>query len=209
MTPNLNALTRRVTLTWLDTLRLPLAAAERVAKRAGKESALAPPTLAFDSFEASVKEFVARATGDDKLQTLAQLQRAEIDQRGEAIALKVAAEATRAETLEEAEQREAVLQRQREEAARRTAEKERQAEQERLASQKRVAEQAAAREATEREASRKRDDLLADQARRAEASALQAEAEALEVKARAVKTRGDVLKLDKAVRAKKAARKTR
>lgn len=203
----ITTLTRRATLTWLEAVRLPLTAAERVAQRAGQQDAVAQPALAFATFEASVKETIGRLTGDLTLQDLARLQRAELAQRSEALTKKAEAAATRTEVLSEADQRARNLERERVETERKAAEREQQAERDRLAAQQKVAAQAAKKEAATREAARKREQLIADQARQAEADRLQAEAEALTAKERAVRTQGEVLKLDKAVQAKKTARK--
>ena len=81
----LNTLTRKATLSWLETLRVPLSAAELVAKRSGRETATWAPSLAFGAFEVAVKDTVGRLTGDDTLEGLARLQRAEIGQRREAV----------------------------------------------------------------------------------------------------------------------------
>ncbi|HVE94305.1 MAG TPA: hypothetical protein VNB24_05245, partial [Acidimicrobiales bacterium] len=91
----LNTVTRKATLTWLDTLRLPLTAAERVAKRAGQERATVAPAAAFSTFEATVKETIGRLTGDETLQGLARLQRAELEQRARAEEKQTEAETVR------------------------------------------------------------------------------------------------------------------
>jgi len=204
----LNGMTRRATLAWLDTVRLPLTAAEQVAKRAGQEHATSAPAAAFGSFEATVKETVGRLTGDDTLQGLARLQRAELEQRGRAAEKQTEAAAVREAALREAEQREAALERQRAETQRRADARERQVEQERLDAERKVANQTANKKAALRESARKVDQALDEKAKRAEAERLRIEAEALRAKEHAVAAQGAVLDLDKAVKTKKAARKS-
>ncbi len=59
---------------WLQSVRLPLTAAERIARP--EDAASWPPAVAFTKVEAGVNGFVGRITGDQTLIGLANLQRA-------------------------------------------------------------------------------------------------------------------------------------
>lgn len=202
-----NTLTRRATLTWLEAMRLPLTAAERIATRTGRKETTSGPAAAFGLFEAKVKDTVGRLTADDTLQGLARLQRAELRERLEAAEKQLEAQATREKALAEADHREAALERQREEIELRAAQREQELEQQRAEAKRAVAAESAKKQAAQRDAAAKTQRHLDDQATRAEAERLRVEAEALKAKEQAVAAQGAVLDLDRAVKTKKAARK--
>jgi hypothetical protein len=196
---------RRDTLNlWLRGVRLPLTAVEAVTKQ---DAASWPPALAFSEGEATVKRFVGRLTGDQVLVGLANLQRAEVLQRREALALQADAVATREEARREAEADQAELERRRQQAEARAAERERKAEEDRRRAEAEVARKEADAKAAARKQAGTRQDAIDAAATKAEAARLRKEQQALRSKEQAVAAQRNVLDLDDKVRAKKAARK--
>ena len=72
---------------WLRGVRIPLTVAEAALKR-GQDTSDWGPTLAFAKVEAAAKSFVGNLVHDDTLIGLANLQRAEVTHREEALAKK-------------------------------------------------------------------------------------------------------------------------
>src|SRR5205085_11065608 len=62
----LQQIPRTIVRTWLRTARLPLDAVEAVVRR-GEHDVEWPPAIAFDSFEAAVKQFAGSLLHDDEL----------------------------------------------------------------------------------------------------------------------------------------------
>lgn len=201
----INQISRQALGLWLKGLRLPLTAAERIARPS--DAATWPPAVAFTKVEAGVNGFVGTLTRDQTLIGLANLQRAEVEQREKAAAKAAEADETLAAAKQRAEAEEAELERQRDQAERRAAEREQQAEHEAQAAAERVEREASKKKAAARKQSAARKSAVETQAAKSETVRLRKEAEALEKKEQAVKAEGTVLDLDKAVRAKKAARK--
>jgi hypothetical protein len=192
---------------WLRSVRWPLTVAETVVRRGDAKRAW-PPALAFEMFEGAVKDVVGRITRDDTLVELAALQRAEVAQRRRAVALENEAASTRTEVQQDVEAEQARLAERRTEAQRRSQEQEARAEADRQKA-KRALEQ---RNARKRSAAKAKAATTAkridEEATAAEAARLRKNAQALRAKEKAVAAQGKVLDLDKAVRAKRAARRT-
>jgi len=192
---------------WLQGVRFPLTAVQRVVAPAD-EGASWPPAIAFGRFEATVKDVVGRLTGDEVLLGLANLQRTEAAKREEAIEKRAAAERTRAEARAKAREAEAELDRERRAAAERDRRREEEiAEREREAKAL-AARRASAKRTTAEKVATTRQKAVDSAAQQAEATRLRKEERALRAKAAAVEAEGEILDLDKAVRAKKAVRKT-
>ena len=149
MTLEINQIRREALGLWLQGVRLPLTAVERIARPA--DAANWPPAVAFARAEAAVKGFVGRLTGDQTLIGLGNLQRAEAAQREQAVAKTAEAEATRAEARREAEARESDLERQRQQAEQRAEDRERKVEQDKRDAQQQVAQQKTKKEAATRQ----------------------------------------------------------
>jgi hypothetical protein len=204
MTMDIDQIRRDALALWLRGVRLPLTAVEAVTKQ---DPATWLPALAFADGEATVKRFVGRITGDDVLVGTANLQRAEVLQRREALALHADAEATRTEARREAEAEQAELERHRQQAEARAEERERKAEADRQRAEAEVARKAAEAKASARKQAATRKDAIDAAAAKAEAARLRKEEQALRAKEQAVAAQRSVLDLDDKVRAKKAARK--
>ena len=201
-----DTLVRRAVDIGLMGARLPLTTYELVARR-GQPSDQWRPAIAFEAFEASVKDVAAKLTGDDTLATVSQLQRGEVELRAEALdkAAEADARAEQAEARAEAE-------RQRLAEAERSAQERAAAQEQAVEEQRRRKEQEAADRARKRkEASRKataaREEQLEREATEARAEELAREEAALKAKQRAVATRSAERAVDRQVQAKKDARK--
>ncbi len=204
---NVNQL-RRWTLTlWLRSVRLPLTVAETVLRR-GDDNATWPPVLAFEMFEGSVRDVVGQLTGDDVLVELGALQRAQVAERRRAAALEVGAASTRVAVRQDTEADKARLAEQRKDADRRKREREARAEADRQKAQRAVEERSARKRAAARATATTTTKAIDREATSAEAARLRKNAQALKAKQKAVGAQGKVLDLDKAVRARKAARRT-
>lgn len=192
---------------WLRGVRLPLTAVERFAAPSD-EPASWPPAIAFEKLEAGVKDAIGRATGDEVLVGLANLQRTEVAKREEALAKRAAAEQTRHEARVEAQEAEAELARERRAAAERDRRRHEQVEAREREAKAAAARRASAKRTSAKKAAATRTKAVDAAAQQAEAARLRKEERALQAKAAAVEAEGEVLDLDKAVRAKKAIRKT-
>jgi hypothetical protein len=182
--------------------RLPLTLADRVLARGQEDTSTWPPNLAFDKFEAGVKDIVGLATRDDTLVTAARLQRAEITRlesaraaRGHAT--KVVDEARREELDGQREAVEAAA----DEGERRIDDAEREAEQ-------RAAKEAEAKRSATRTTAAKRRQAVGKQAARTDVQRARSRGEALRARKGAVEARGKALELDGAVQAKTSSRRS-
>ena len=204
---NVNQIRRSMLSLWLRSVRMPLTVAETIVRR-GNDNRAWPPALAFEMFEVSVKDAVGRVTRDDLLVELAALQRAEVAQRRRAVALEVEATSTRVAVLQDVEADEARFAEQRKEADRRARAREARAEADRQKAKRVVDERSAKKRAAATATATARTKAIDRQATSADAVRLRKNAQALRAKKKAVAAQGNVLNLDKAVRARKTARRT-
>lgn len=196
-----------VVRTWLRTARLPLKAVESVTRRGDQDVEWAP-AIAFDSFEASVKQIAGSVLRDEELVQEGRLAQARVGQLRKAVELDAVAEQRKAEAdaefrqrreadeqsrqqvEQQAAKREAALEREREDKKRRAAEDER-----------RKREQVAKVEAVEEKA-------VARQDRAAHSTRISAEREALQHEREAVAAKTRMSDIDKELERTKAARKS-
>ena len=186
--------------------RLPLTVAEKLLAR---RDSTWPPALVFDKVEAGVKDIVGRATHDETLQASARLQRAKVTKREEAMAERAHAAEVQQQAEARAEARRAELAAKREAVEDAEAQRERQIEQAEREARERAAQEAEAKRSATRTTAAKRKQAVSKRATRADAERLEAESQALRAKQAAVEARGETLDLDKAVQAKKSARRSR
>lgn len=205
---NVHTIQQHALSLWLKGARLPLTVAENVVKR-GEDTANWPPSIAFEKVEASVKGTLGRITGDDHLVGLANLQRTEVEKRVEALEKQTEAEVRRAAASREEARTRQELDEQREVAAETAAQRKQRLAAEKRQARREVEDRAGRRKTATRKAAAAHDEVTDRKARRAEQDRLAAEADALEVEARAVEAEGELLALDDAVEAKKAARRAR
>jgi hypothetical protein len=88
----------------LRTARLPLDAVEGVVRR-GQHDVEWPPAIAFDSFEATVKQFAGSIFHDDELTQEGLLGQARVTQLRKAVELDALAEQREAQAEDEFQQR--------------------------------------------------------------------------------------------------------
>ncbi len=186
--------------------RLPLTVAEKLLAR---RDSTWPPAFVFDKVEAGVKDIVGRATHDETLQASARLQRAKVTKREEAMAERAHAAEVQQQGEARVEARRAELAAKREAVEDAEAQRERQIEQAELEARERAAQEAEAKRSATRTTAAKRKQAVSKRATRANVERLGAESQALRAKQAAVEARGDTLDLDKAVQAKKSARRSR
>ena len=203
---NVNEIRRCSLDLWLQIVRLPLTMTEVVIRRRDDDGTW-PPAMAFETFEGTVKGFVGRVTHDDTLVELARLQSAEITQRRRSHELQVEATAVAAGASREAAEQQEMLERDRKVANERAREAKRQLEADRDHAKRALEERTAKKRAASRAAAATRSRTIEREATKADANRLRKDAAALRAKKPAVAAQGEVLKLDKAVRAKKTNRR--
>jgi len=203
---NVNEIRRWSLDLWLQTVRLPLTMTEVVVRRRDDDGTW-PPAMAFETFEGTVKGFVGRVTHDDTLVELARLQSAEITQRRRSHELQVEATAVAAGASREAAEQQEMLDRDRKLANEQAREARRQLEADRDHAKRALEERTAKKRAANRAAAATRSTTIEREATKADANRLRKDAAALRAKKPAVAAQGEVLKLDKAVRAKKTNRR--
>lgn len=204
----LQRIPRTIVRTWLRTARLPLKAVESVTRRGPGQNVGWAPAIAFDAFEASVKQIAGSVLRDEELVQEGRLAQARVGQLRKAVELDAVAEQREAEAdaefrqrreaddqrrrqvEQETAQREAVLERDRQEKKRRAAEEER-----------RKQEQVAKVEAVEEK-------VVARQERAAHATRISAERDALQHEREAVAAKTRTSKIDEELERTKAARKS-
>jgi hypothetical protein len=192
---------------WLRALRLPLNGVEAVVHRDG--DAQWPPSIAFEGFEAAVREHTGRFLRDERLLQKAQLQRAEVAQRRRALEQQeeAARKAAEADQRFQAEQQAAEQQRQR--AERDAAQRKARLERERQETERKAAERLAAKEAAQQEAAEKRDRTVRSTERAARTKRLDVEDAVVAKQEQAVRARAGSRQLKEQAEATKARRQTR
>jgi hypothetical protein len=208
MTMRIDQIPRNALELGLRGARLPLTVAETVLAR-GQDTSSWPPVLLFDKVEAGMKDIVGRATHDEALQAAAQLQRAEVAKREEALVRRTKAVEVAAGAAARADDRREQLGSEREALDAESAERTQQIEEAEREAHERAAREAAAKRSATRTTAAKRKKAVATQAARSDADRLRSEAEALRVEEASVEARGEALELDRAVEAKKAERRSR
>jgi len=202
----LQEIPRTVVRVWLRTARLPLQAVEVVAHR-GDHGTEWPPALAFESFEAQVKQVAGSVLRDDALVEEGRLTEAKVVQLRKAATLETVAERRKATAdAKLAAQRESAGQRRRRvehDATKREAALER----ERAAKKHRVEREAGQKKQAAARAETARSKALERQERAAAKTRVEQERAALRKERTAVAKKQRVTKADKDIRATKAVRK--
>jgi len=203
---SLQTIQRTAVKSWLLAVRLPLSAAEVVV---GKQGAQWPPALAFEGFEASVKRNLGHLLGDSQLVQEGTLGQGKVEQLLRATELEEAAERRRvegearlAERHETAEEANRLIERRQEE-------REAQVQQDQAQREQAVEVKARRKEEAARAADQSRQEAVAAQERQARATRLDSEANALRHEREAVEAKREVVEVDQALEATKAARKKR
>ena len=192
---------------WLRAVRLPLSGVEAVVHRDG--DAQWPPSIAFEGFEAAVREQAGRLLRDERLLQKAQLQRAEVAQRRRALEhqQEAAQKAAEAERRFQAEQQAAEQQRQR--AEREAEQRAVRLERERQEAERRTQQQLEAKEQAQQEAAEKRSRAVRSTERAARTKRLDVEDKVLTKEEQAVRAREGSRQLKQQAEATKARRQAR
>jgi hypothetical protein len=204
MSMSLQTIPRTAVRSWLSAVRLPLSAAERVV---GKQGTDWPPAVVFEGFEAGVKRSVGNLIGDTQLVQEGTLERAKVSQLQRAAELEAAAERRREEAAARFEDRKETVQERDKRLEREQQEREAKLEQEKAERKRAVEASARKKEEAARKADEARKKAVAAQERQARATRLAAESAALDSEREAVAAKGEVLDVDRALNATKAARK--
>lgn len=189
---------------WLTAVRLPLTATERVV---GKQGADWPPAVAFEGFEAQVKRRIGSLVKNPQLVQEGTLEQGKVNQLRKAAELEAEAEERRLQAESRYENRKETVQETKQRVERGQQEREDRLEREKAERQREVAETARKKEEAARKADKVGKDAVAAQERQARATRITAESEALQHEKQAVAAKGEVLDVDRALKATKAARK--
>ncbi len=189
---------------WLSAVRLPLTAAEVVA---GKKGADWPPAVAFEGFEAGVKRTVGSLVKNDQPMQEGALEQAKVEQLRRASELEAKAEEHRSAAEARFEDRKETVQETKQRVEREAQQREAKLEQEKDQRTKAVEETARKKREAARQADEARQKAVAAKEREARTTRIAAESEALQHERQAVAAKGEVLDVDRALNATKAARK--
>ena len=201
---SLQTIPRTAVRSWLSLVRLPLTAAELVV---GKQGADWPPAVAFGGFEAGVKKGVGMLIGDSQLVQEGMLERGKVEQLRDAAELEAVAEQRRVEAEARFEDRKETVEERARRVEREAEERKAKVEQEEADRKQAVEEAARRKEEAARSADEARQKAVAAQERQARGARLAAESEALDHEKEAAAAKADVLGVDQALKATKAARK--
>jgi len=200
---SLQTIPRTALRSWLSVVRLPLTAAELAI---GKQGSDWPPAVAFDGFEAGLKKGVGTLIGDSQLVQEAMLERGKVEQLRDA-ELEAAAERRRQESVARFEDRKEAVRESARRVEREQEENKARLEREEADRKRAVEETARGKEEAAKTADQARRKAVAAQERQARATRLAAESEALDHERDAAEAKGDLLAVDRALKATKAARK--
>jgi trichohyalin len=191
---------------YLRALRIPVSAAERLARQQGNESW--PPSLAFERFEAKVEGAAGVVLRDDELLQSATLREAKIAKLQEARTLKAASDVERGNARDKQRKREAEITTQRGKAARVAAERKRAIDNEAERKKRDAEHEAAKKQHAVKSQERAQKEVIERRERATKAAALDAESEALDLTDEALEAREKVDLIDKTLEGNKEARKT-
>lgn len=203
---NVQAAPRMLVSSYLSALRLPLTISERIAKQQGNEQW--PPALAFERFEAGVETLAGSLLRDAALTDKGRLRQAKVGQLRRAAELETLAEQERKQADDRLEQRRQQVAEERQETERRAEQRKRELERQAELHEQKVAEKAEKRATVARQARAAQEKAIAREERAAKKQALDAQARALDVTKDALETEEKVELIDKTIEGSKEARKT-
>ncbi|HVL80781.1 MAG TPA: hypothetical protein VM840_04215 [Actinomycetota bacterium] len=192
--------------TWLRAVRLPLSVAERVTGRDG--DAGWAPSVVYDAFASQVKGMTGLVLRDDDLMTESRLHQTKVEKVREAKQAEALAEIRRAEADQRMRREKAELEREKAEIAQRAEERTEQLEQQKQRAKASTRTAAAKREQSARQKAEAR--TKAAQARREAARPAEVEDElrAVRTAEQAVAAKSKVARIDQALEANKARRRS-
>lgn len=188
--------------------RLPLTAAEAVLRRGEHDTDWAP-TIAFEAFEANVKQIVGSVLHDEQLADEGRLEQAKVAQLRKAIELEAVAEQRKAEADRDYQQRHAADEARRQQVKQSAEQRESALEQERISKLRQAEERANEQQAKAEQDKAAADKAIAKQERAARRTKVTAERQALRKERDAVVADSEVIELDHKLEATKAARTAR
>jgi hypothetical protein len=203
----LQRIPRTFVCTWLRTARLPLTAVEAVVRR-GEHDVEWAPALAFDSFEATVKQLAGSILHDAELAQEGQVAQARVGQLRKAVELDAVAEQRKTQADAEFEQRRHADEERRRQVEQQAAQREAALERERADKKRRVAEEDARKRNQAARVEAAEEKVVAREERAARATRIAAEREALEHERDAVAAKGRVTEIDEKLEDTKTARKS-
>jgi colicin import membrane protein len=202
----LHTVPRVVVRTWLRAARLPLQAAEAIS-RPGQHEAEWPPTLAFEAFEAQVKQTVGAVLRDDQLVDEGRLAETKVARLREAAQLETTAQRREAAATAKHEAQQEATQQRRRRVERDAREREQRLERERISKEQEVDRTAARKKAQVARAESAARKSVERQQRTAERARIKAEREALHKERAAVAAKGRTVAVDKKIQATRAQRR--
>ena len=203
----LQRIPRTIVSTWLRTARLPLDAVEAVVRR-GEHDVEWLPAIAFDSFEATVKQFAGSILHDDELTQDGRLAQARVAQLREAVELDAVAEQHKTQAEAEFEERRQADEQHREEVQKQADQREAALERERAEKKRRAADEDARKRKQAAQVEAVEERIVEREDRVARATRIVAERDALQHERKAVAAEGRVTDLDGKLEDTKAARKS-
>jgi len=201
----LQTIPRTYVRTSLQISRIPLRIAERATGNEGNEQWA--PVLAYDAFQANVKQVLGSLLSDAELVRQGELEQARVATLREALTLEAVAAQTKDGADRTFQDRQAAAARDRSAVQERADRREQDAETERSEAKQKAAADARSREERANRQEQKRKNDLAKAERAAKASEIANERKALAASKRATATKARAIETDKKLRATKARRK--
>jgi hypothetical protein len=203
----LQQIPRTIVCTWLRTARLPFDAVEAVVRR-GEHDVEWPPAIAFDSFEATVKQLAGSIFHDDELAQDGRVAQARVAQLRKAVELDAVAEQRKTQADVEFEQRRQADEQHRQQVQKQADQREAALERERAEKKRRAGEEDARKRNQAAQLEKAEEKKVEREDRAARATRISAERNALEQKRKAVAAKSRVTDLDDKLEDTKAARKS-
>jgi hypothetical protein len=203
----LQQIPRTIVCTWLRTARLPLDAVEAVVRR-GEHDVEWPPAIAFDSFEAMVKQLAGSIFHDDELTQDGRIAQARVAQLRKAVELDAVAEQRKKQADVEFEQRRQADEQHRQEVQKQAEQREAALERERAEKKRRAAEEDARKRNQAAQLEKIEEKKVEREDRAARAARISAERDALQHERKAVAAKNRVTDLDEKLEDTKVARKS-
>jgi len=201
---SINTLPRTVIKAYLQGLRLPLTAVERITNADGSAW---PPAVAYESFEAEAKQVLGALIRDDELVREGRLQRAKLGQLAEAERLEAAADQKRQAADARLMERQASAEQARARAEQQASRREEQIARDKAARDREVLDEARRRERDAQRATQARDKVVTARERDAARTRIREESAALSKRNEALAATRQAHNLDEALSSKKAERK--
>jgi hypothetical protein len=191
----------------LKVVRLPLTTVESLLGRSGDREW--PPAVAFDSFDAGVRQVFGALLRDDQLVREGRLEQAKVGQLRTASELDARAEAERAEARSALDERREQARHDREQAEARAEQRKEQLERERQQREREIEDRERAQRERARRAEQAREKALGRQQRAAKRAQVEAATEAVEAERDALQAKDQVVSLDQQIEQSKESRSNR